>query len=248
VSTAPGPRPASDPELVGRRLRDERPAFAEPFSRRRALLEAVVRGMLADPAMAEDAVQEAAVTALSSLDRLRDPGRFGPWLAGIGLNVRRQWLRRRARDPWSWESLQRGLRWEGALAEVADPGSLCPGPYGLMGSVLDASGATLEEVRVTRLAEEVFHAELVISVGDRRVAVDARPSDALNLALRLGSPVAVSEELLDRLGRSRRLRRADRQIADAAALVTEARTRQEELMAAVHSLAWSEEREEPPPR
>src|SRR5207249_4254196 len=37
------------------------------------------------------------LAAMLHLDRLRQPERFGPWLAGIGLNVCRVWLRERTR-------------------------------------------------------------------------------------------------------------------------------------------------------
>jgi len=49
----------------------------------------------ADPHEVNDIVQEAFLQAFVALDRLRDSGRFGPWLAGIVLNVHRS-LRRRA--------------------------------------------------------------------------------------------------------------------------------------------------------
>lgn len=48
--------------------------------------------MLGDDERARDVVQEAAVLALVSLDRLANPDRFGAWLCGIALNVARRWL------------------------------------------------------------------------------------------------------------------------------------------------------------
>ncbi|MFI5270358.1 MAG: hypothetical protein ACHQ7M_23515, partial [Chloroflexota bacterium] len=64
-----------------------------------------------------------------SLHALREAERFGPWLAGIGLNVCRAWLRQRSRECWCWEAVEAGptLRLLGkeqddpqALAESAD--------------------------------------------------------------------------------------------------------------------------------
>ena len=68
-----------------------------------------------------------------------------------------------------------------------------PGPYALMARLLEESGLDLDEVRISRLVDEVYYAELVLRSDGRRVAVDARASDALNLALRLRKPVVVSE-------------------------------------------------------
>ncbi len=54
---------------------------------------ALVTRLLGSADEAADVVQEAAVTALVGLDRLRSPDRFGAWFAGIALNVGRRWLR-----------------------------------------------------------------------------------------------------------------------------------------------------------
>jgi RNA polymerase sigma factor (sigma-70 family) len=88
----------------------DRVAFGLLVQRHHSLLLALCRHLLRDPNLAEDAAQEAALRALLSLETLRRPERFGPWLAGIGLNVCRQWLRARARpaEPWSWEALVGG--------------------------------------------------------------------------------------------------------------------------------------------
>lgn len=45
--------------------------------------------MLADVDLARDAAQEATLRAMLGLDHLRDDGRCGAWLVGIGLNVSR---------------------------------------------------------------------------------------------------------------------------------------------------------------
>src|SRR5215469_8188757 len=49
--------------------------------------------VLGSPDLARDAVQEAAIAAMTDLDRLRSPERFGAWFCGIALNVSRRWLR-----------------------------------------------------------------------------------------------------------------------------------------------------------
>ncbi len=80
-------------------------AFALLLARHRPLLLAVCRRTMGDPVLAEDAAQEAALRALLTLARLRHAEQFGPWLAGIGVNVCRMWLRSRARERWSWDTL-----------------------------------------------------------------------------------------------------------------------------------------------
>jgi RNA polymerase sigma-70 factor, ECF subfamily len=91
-------RTESDAELVGRALSGDRTAFGQLVERHRGLLRGVVLRLVRDPGLADDAVQDAIVTALVGLERLRDPASFGPWLAGIGLNTGRRLLRGRRPD------------------------------------------------------------------------------------------------------------------------------------------------------
>lgn len=76
------------------------------------------------------------------------------------------------------------------LHDVATPR---PGTYRFAADLLAAAGGGLDEVRIVRLADTVFFAEAVLAGG---TAVDARPSDALNLALVTGAPILVDEAVL----------------------------------------------------
>jgi RNA polymerase sigma-70 factor (ECF subfamily) len=370
------PREPGDAELVAASRRGDRDAFARLFIRHRDLLTMVVHRMLDDRALAEDVIQEASVTALTSLDRLRDPARFGPWLAGVGLNLCRRSLRQRAQAARSWEALQGDLAWSRPSRDSIDPGEAAaeselaervraavadlpagqrravvlfyfagltqreaagvlgvevgavkarlhqgraalrarldstwrsfimsegpadrfvpmrprnvyrireaedspggdvvvlqeadgerilpiwiagseavwlahalegvetsrPGPYDLMTRLMEESGLVLDELRIIEIVDTVYHAELVLRSGERRIVVDARPSDALNLALRLGARVVASDALLTAMaGRMAREPheariKQDRLAGDAAAIVAEAREQQARFMAAM---------------
>lgn len=72
-----------------------------------------------------------------------------------------------------------------------------PLTHDLLKDVLDAVGRPLIGVRVTRLEDGVFYAELDLGDG---VVVSARPSDAIALALRTASPIDVAEAVLDEAG------------------------------------------------
>jgi bifunctional DNase/RNase len=72
-----------------------------------------------------------------------------------------------------------------------------PGPYQFVASLLAATGGTLREVRVTRLVEGTFYAEAVVDGGAGEDRVDARPSDALTLALVAGAPIRVDPAVID---------------------------------------------------
>jgi hypothetical protein len=98
-----------------------REAFDTLLERHWDLLIALCRRTLGDDDLAHDAAQEATLQALLGLDRLRLAASFGPWLAGIGLNICRDWLRYRAGDAWSWEALRGG-------AVLREPVDWQPGP------------------------------------------------------------------------------------------------------------------------
>lgn len=72
-----------------------------------------------------------------------------------------------------------------------------PLTHDLMRDVIDALSSPLQEVRITRLDEGVFFADLVFASGTE---VSARPSDAIALALRTGSPIYAADEVLDEAG------------------------------------------------
>jgi len=68
-----------------------------------------------------------------------------------------------------------------------------PMTYQFMASLVTAAGSAVRSVRVTGLRDGIFYAQVMLRGG---ATVDARPSDALNLAAITGAPVYVAEELL----------------------------------------------------
>jgi RNA polymerase sigma factor (sigma-70 family) len=67
----------------------------------------------------------------------------------------------------------------------------------LLAKVLEAAGATVERVAVNSLREETFYATIVLATGGGTKEVDARPSDALNLALRVGATIQVADDVME---------------------------------------------------
>jgi RNA polymerase sigma-70 factor (ECF subfamily) len=73
----------------------------------------------ADPG--HDAAQEAAVAAMTNLDRLRSPDKFGAWFCGIALHVARRWLPQlRAEFPALLPDQPSTLPGPAEAAEIAD--------------------------------------------------------------------------------------------------------------------------------
>jgi RNA polymerase sigma factor (sigma-70 family) len=72
-----------------------------------------------------------------------------------------------------------------------------PMTYQMAAGLLDACDSRVGEVRITRLAGEVFYAVVAVEGPAGRREVDARPSDAVNLALVAGAPILADGALLD---------------------------------------------------
>ena len=283
--------------------------------------------VLGSPDLARDAVQEAAVAAMTDLERLRSPDRFGAWFCGIALNVSRRWLRQlRSQVPGLWPDLASVSPDPAEVAEIADTAArvrgaiaalavgqqhavrlfylqglshrevaaelgisvgavkarlhqaraalapklvqftatpeVCrvtateagewvevlvseirrtsdedlrqrkhvmilaerggdrrlpiwigpaeaavlalvlesvetprPFPYKLAAGLVEAAGSQITEVKITRLLESVFYACVVVQGPGGPREVDARPSDAVNLAVASGAPIRLNSEL-----------------------------------------------------
>ena len=66
----------------------------------------------------------------------------------------------------------------------------------LMARLVEATGARIERVAINSLRETVFYAVVTVAVDGTTRELDARPSDALNLAARVGAPIFVDEAVL----------------------------------------------------
>jgi RNA polymerase sigma factor (sigma-70 family) len=334
------PDPRSDAELVGEARLGRKEPMAELLCRHWDTAILLAARVLRSPDLARDAVQEAAVAAMTDLERLRSPDSFGAWFCGIALNVARRWLRQlqaEVPEPFGldWglsaspdpalaaEAADTAARVRGAIAALAggqqhavrlfylqglshrevaaelgisvgavkarlhqaraalapklvqfktttevdtvtetpagvgrqeeeetewvevcvsavqrtgddDPlvrahvvllaergggrtlpiwigpaeASVLalalesvetprPFPYKLAAGLVEAAGAQITEVRITRLLDAIFYACVVVAGPDGPREVDARPSDAVNLALVSGAPIRVNRELFD---------------------------------------------------
>jgi bifunctional DNase/RNase len=80
-----------------------------------------------------------------------------------------------------------------------------PITYDLLLGALERAGGRVESVAVTHLTDETFYARVDVRTAERLESLDARPSDAVNIALRTGAPILASADLLrDALERSGR--------------------------------------------
>jgi bifunctional DNase/RNase len=72
-----------------------------------------------------------------------------------------------------------------------------PLTFTFMAKLMRATGATLREVRITKLEKTVIYASAIVEGSAGTRTVDARPSDALTLAVITGAPIWVEPAVLD---------------------------------------------------
>jgi uncharacterized protein len=71
-----------------------------------------------------------------------------------------------------------------------------PMTHDLMKNLMGYLNASLERVVITEIKDDTFHALLWLKQGEELICADARPSDAIALALRGDCPIFVSENVM----------------------------------------------------
>jgi bifunctional DNase/RNase len=72
-----------------------------------------------------------------------------------------------------------------------------PMTHDLTIQLLATLGAQVRQVVVNKIVDNTFYAEITTTLGDRQHIVDARPSDALALAVRAGVPIYVARTVVE---------------------------------------------------
>lgn len=112
-----------------------------------------------------------------------------------------------------------------------------PMTYQFAATLTEATGSDILDVRITRLTPPTFYAAVRVEGPAGTVEVDARPSDALNLALVTGAPIFVDHTIFEHQGSFLRpqWRTACKGFPTGApAIVAEIRDRQTEAMSLPH--------------
>ena len=72
-----------------------------------------------------------------------------------------------------------------------------PMTHDLLRNVIQDLKATVQKIVVCDLQENTFYALIYLSLNGSTVAIDARPSDAIALALRTRAPIFVEDAVID---------------------------------------------------
>ena len=93
----------------------------------------------------------------------------------------------------AWEASAIAMRLQGLAAER-------PLTHDLFAAALDRLGVRVERVVINELSDETYHARIHLERDGVQVEVDARPSDALALAVRAEVPIFAADEVLAQAG------------------------------------------------
>jgi len=159
---------SSDADLVRAALGGDKESFGTLVRRHWQIALCLATRLLGSQDIARDAVQEATITAMTGLDRLAAPDRFGAWFCGITLNVSRRWLRQLRAELPGGPIEQRSLAPDPAeVAELADLATRVRDAIALL-----ADGQA-DAVRLFYL-QGLSHSEVAAELGISPAAVKSR--------------------------------------------------------------------------
>ena len=72
-----------------------------------------------------------------------------------------------------------------------------PLTHDLLKSIIEEMGATISHIVVSELRNDTFYARIVMDVDGNSMEIDARPSDAIALSVRVSAPLFVNEEVME---------------------------------------------------
>jgi len=87
---------------------------------------------------------------------------------------------------------------EARSIELSLSDKVAPRPltYDLIAAIVRTMNAKVERIVIVDLRDEVYYAQVEVSINGKVSKIDARPSDALALASRMNSPIYVKKEVL----------------------------------------------------
>ncbi len=78
---------------------------------------------------------------------------------------------------------------------------LRPLSHDLMLSIIEMLNAKIQRIEITDLLEGTFYAKLVVENRGIEIDIDARPSDAIAIAVRVDAPLFIAEHVVEEVGR-----------------------------------------------
>ncbi len=71
-----------------------------------------------------------------------------------------------------------------------------PQTHDLLTTIIDELGAIVDRIEIVSLKEETFFAKIILRRGQKEIEIDARPSDAIAIAVACNAPMFAAEEVV----------------------------------------------------
>jgi bifunctional DNase/RNase len=72
-----------------------------------------------------------------------------------------------------------------------------PLTHDLMTTIFEELAVSVQRIVITDLKESTYYAEIILSVGEKALIIDSRPSDAIAIAVRAQAPIFVAQHVID---------------------------------------------------
>ena len=91
---------------------------------------------------------------------------------------------------------------ESASISVRLQGTYMPRPltHDFLCAIIDTLGAGVHSVVISEFKDDCFYAKTRLSIDSEILEVDCRPSDAVNVAIRLNAPIFANKDILEKAG------------------------------------------------
>lgn len=93
-----------------------------------------------------------------------------------------------------------------------------PMTHDLLKNILEELGVKVIKIEVNDLRDNTYFAIIHLDVDGKRLIIDSRPSDAIALALRTGSPIYVDEDVIRKSAKVEIAQKGDKVVTDTSEL------------------------------
>lgn len=82
------------------------------------------------------------------------------------------------------------------IRKIENLGVVRPMTHDLICSIIEKVGYNLDRIEINNVEKETYYATLYLQKDDEIIEIDARPSDAIAVAMRMNSPIFVTANVL----------------------------------------------------
>jgi bifunctional DNase/RNase len=84
------------------------------------------------------------------------------------------------------------------LSQLEKINTARPMTHDLIKNIILQLGSKVVNITVTELKDNTYYAVIELLINEKKLVIDSRPSDAIAIALRVGAPILVAEEVIDK--------------------------------------------------